>query len=152
MKKYILICCSILLLTACSEPSITKQTECTINNEVDGIKVDGTYVLTYTDEYIDTVKFTEKYTVSEEYLIPTVEETFDALYKDLGELKYYYYNRKTEGLSVTSTVSIDYNRINIQELTKLNADLKKIIKDDKIEAKLLIESYESSGATCKEKN
>lgn len=141
-----------IILTGCVQEPITKKTECTIDNEVDGIKVDGTYELTYTEGYIDTVKFIEKYTVSDEYLIESVENTFDNLYKNLGELKYYDYERITEGLTVTSTVNIDYNRINIDKLIELNKDLKNIIKDDKIEATVLINSYKSNGATCKEIN
>lgn len=152
MKKYIIICCLMIILTGCVQEPITKKTECTIDNEVDGIKVDGTYELTYTEGYIDTVKFIEKYTVSDEYLIESVENTFDNLYKNLGELKYYDYERITEGLTVTSTVNIDYNRINIDKLIELNKDLKNIIKDDKIEATVLINSYKSNGATCKEMN
>lgn len=152
MKKYIIICCLIIILSGCNKTPITQKTECTINNEVDGIKVDGTYELTYTEGYIDTVKFIEKYTVSDEYLIESVENTFDNLYKNLGELKYYDYERITEGLTVTSTVNIDYNRINIDKLIELNKDLKNIIKDDKIEATVLINSYKSNGATCKEIN
>ena len=149
MKKHILIIGLLILLTGCSKPE-TKTTECTINTEIEGIKVEGNYKLTYTDLYIDKVEFTEKYTVSDDYLVTTVEETFDSLYKEASNLNHYKYTRETDGLSVSSTVSIDYNKINLDELTKLDTNLKNIIKDGKIEANTIINSYKSYGATCKE--
>lgn len=149
MKKYLLICFIILILTGCKKEEITNHTECTINSEVEGIKVEGIYKITYTDNYIDNVTFNEKYTVSDEYLVETVEATFDALYKEPSKLKHYEYSRETNGLIITSTVNINYNKINLEELTKLDNSLKNILKDGKIEANTLINSYEANGATCK---
>lgn len=151
MKKYILLLCSIILmLTGCEKKELTKKVECNINTETEKIKFEGTYELTYTGNYIDNVKFTETYTVEEESLIQTVEDTFDSLYKEANDIKYFNYTKKTNNLSVTSIVDIDYSKINLDEYVKFNENIKSAIKDNKIEATILINSYKSNGATCKD--
>ncbi len=153
MKKYtLIIICIILLLTGCKKTPITKNIECTLNNEVEGIKVNGKYEVIYTDKYVDKIILTEKYTVEKDYLIESIENTFDSLYQEGNNLKHYEYTRQTDGLTITSIVKLDYNKINIEALQKTNLPFKNTIKDGKVEANTLINSYKTNGAICKEIN
>ena len=150
MKKgLILACCALFLVTGCGGKE--KTTECTYSSEKSGIKIEGTYEIKSTGDYVDLVKQNEVYTAPDEATanqLKTNVETLNSSYKDL---KGYKYSANVEGTKLTYSVEVNFEEMDMDEYVKINPQLKDQLVKNKIRLIDLVATYEAQKATCKEK-
>ena len=158
MRKEIKTACLITLLafgvTGCTKDETPKKITCTLENKnvVSNYTLNSTYNINYVGKTVKSVETVEKVTSTDENIIKTFESTFNETYSKLDkEYGGYVFEVKTENDSVTSTVSIDYSKMDLDKLVKDQPSMKDSMNEDnELLVSRLQESYEAMGATCSE--
>ena len=154
MKKLLfLIPIFMLILTGCgeTESNEVKSISCTLstNDVVNGYQLNSTYKINYVDKYVKTVETEEIVTSDNETIIDTFEETLNNTYQKTNEAYGGYdYKVTKENGKVTSKVTIDYSKMNLQQFITDQPTLKSYSKDNKLLVEGIKEMYTSLGATC----
>ncbi|MBP3635088.1 MAG: DUF1307 domain-containing protein [Bacilli bacterium] len=151
--KILAISLCMFLLVGCSSKE-EKIVTCTLTNDqsASGYKLDSTYKIYATDDSVTSVETEEVVTSDNEqirnYFEKTLNDSYQTADKTYGG---YTYNVKNEGNKVTSKVTIDYTKMNLDKFVKDNSSMKAYVnKDNKITLKGAKNIYESLGATCEE--
>lgn len=155
MKKYFLLAASIVslfLVTGCGKEE-AKTIECTLNRKdvITNYELEAKYVINYVDSKVNTVETTEKVTSDSKTVLDTFKTTFDNSYGKMND-NYggYDYKVKTTSNSVTSSVTVDYNKMDLNKLVKDEPTIKNLMTNkNKLDAAKMQKNYEGMGATCK---
>lgn len=158
MKKGIKIACLVSLLSlgvmGCTKDETPKKITCTLESKdvVSNYSLSSTYNINYVGKVVKSVDTVEKVTSTDESIIQTFENTFNSSYTSLNdEYGGYTFEVKVDGDTVTSTVSIDYSKMDIEDLIEDQPAMENMVNDkNEILVERLKESYESLGATCSE--
>ena len=169
MKKSSIIFVAILslfLLTACSNKSDTE--EVVSNNEEvntstmkhkkcsregsasDEITVSLNYDLYYTGENLDILHSVEKVTATKSEDLDKYETAYKKIYKNYEGLKYYDANVIREDTTVTSDVTINYDKIDIQKLLDIEGAEDNIIENGKAKVDKWITLAKKFGTKCED--
>lgn len=144
-KRLIFICLSLLLLTGCgSEKTMT----CTRTLTQAGIHYDLTYEITYKGSNVIHAETIEKMSGDIEALTE-MKETLEKTYADYNEIEHFSNEIVLEDEELISTTNIDYSKIDIDALTKLDSSNSRLFTKGKVKLKSLKEVYEGVGASCK---
>ena len=161
--KGLLIVSLLFLLTGCGEETtndvsndtpeqMTMHCEASTRDVVNGYETTSDYTIYYTDTYVDKVVTVETVTSESTELLDTMEEyvntTYEATNSAYGG---YTYEVIREDGSVVSNVTIDYNKMNLEQYVTDQPSLAQYVEDGKFLVDGIIEIYENTGATC-EKN
>lgn len=149
MKKIIIfICLSLILLTGCSNEE--KTMKCTSTVEESGIKADLQYTVYYNGNNVTKVNSIEKIEAEDDNInLEDIKETFEQKYSSYTDLDYYNVNVTIEDNMLTSTIDIDYTKVDLDKMIEIDSANSALIKDGKIDIDDLKTMYESVGATCK---
>lgn len=152
MKKSILVLPILMLgLTGCGGGKAEKIT-CTnsTNDVVNGYSTESTYVINYKGKNVDSVETVETVTSDNEEILSAVAEQLEKTYGTTNEA-YGGYTYKVENKDgkVVSTVTIDYNKMDLDQYVKDMPSLKNFVKDGKMQLDGVKSLYETMGATCK---
>ena len=151
MKKNILLVGLIIMLvvvTGCGKSS--KNLTCTMNGEVvKGTTISSEYKVTYTGKYVDLVESKEVVDSDTKQILDAYQQTVKAMYSPYDDLKYYDYDIKLTDKQLTTTVKINYAKIDTKKFVEINPAIGKVVKDGKAELDTLKAVYERMGATCK---
>lgn len=158
MKKKlfgILCCCFMLLLVGCGSKSAElKTTKCTLtkNDVVNGYKLESTYEISYSNDSVKKVHSIEKVISESSEILDQFETTLNNTYSTMNNTYGgYTYEVKKSDDNVTSDVTIDYEKVDLDKLSKDDSSISAIINDDKEISKEKLQSmYESLSATCEE--
>lgn len=163
MKKGLLLVSLLILLTGCGEETTndvyndipeqkTMHCEVSTRDVVNGYETASDYTIYYTDDYVDKVETVETVTSESEEFLDTMEEyvntTYEATNSAYGG---YTYEVTREDGKVVSNVTIDYDKMNLEQYATDQPSLAQYIEDGKFLVDGIIEIYETAGATC-EKN
>ena len=146
---------SVLIISGCTKEeqvSETKTVECSLNRNdtINNYSLESSYKIYYNDDIVSKVETVEKVTSDNQDIITTFENTFNNTYSKMNEAYggYTYDVNKTEN-EVTSTVEIDYTKLDLEKLYDDEPTMKNIMNEDK---KILLDelkaTYEAMGATC----
>lgn len=149
MKKFVVVVGLVLLLGAgCgSEKTMT----CSRTMDQNDMKADLRYEVIYKGNTVSNVKSIEKITIDGDDAAETLEiyktkvENTYAPYKDI---EHYSYNVTVDGNTLTSTVDIDYSKVDTKKMIEIDSANGQLIKDGKIKIDDLKSAYESAGITC----
>ena len=72
----------------------------------------------------------------------------ESLYSPYNDIEYYEYNVKIEDNKLTSTVDINYEKVDTDKLLEIDSANGQLIKDGKIKVNDIKSVYESLGAIC----
>ena len=151
MKKLALLVPVLLLsLTGCGTTQ-TGTINCTLstNDVINGYKLESSYKINYTGDYVDNVETLEEVTSESEVLLDTFETTLNDTYSATNQAYGgYTYTVTNESGKVTSKVTIDYSEMNIDKYVKDQPVLKSYVEDGKMLVDGVKAIYESMGATC----
>ena len=157
MKKCIKIFLVLLLsivLVGCGAKNEKVVKKCTLSMDqtANGYKLDSTYTIYATDDSVTSVETEEIVTSDNESIRQYFETTLNETYKTANETYGgYTYNVKNENNKVTSTVTIDYNKMNLNQFVKDNAAMKNYVnKKNKLTLDGVKKIYEDLGATCEQ--
>lgn len=152
MKKFIfLLPIFILCLTGCGNEK-TGSIVCTLSSKdaVNGYQLNSTYKINYKGEIVESVETEEVVTSDKEEILSTFETSLNNTYKKTNDTYggYTYKVTKEDG-KVTSKVTIDYSKMDIEQFVTDQPALKSYVKDNKLLTDGLKSMYETLGATCK---
>ncbi len=150
MKKFfVLIPILMLCLTGCGSNSGTLKCTLESKDAVNDYSLSSTYTVNYKKGLVESVDTVEEVSSDSEDVLDTFEDTLNETYSKMNDTYggYDYKVTKSDG-KVTSKVTIDYNKMDLDQFTKDQPALKNYIKDGKLKIEGLKSMYESMGATC----
>ena len=128
----------------------SKVLRCTKEGEVTtGVNADLTYEVTYTGDYVDEVHTVEKLTSDNEQYLNQYKTLLEAGYAPYKDVKYYDYDIQVKNGVLTSTVDINYAKIDTDKMVEIDSNNSLLIKDGKIKLSDIQTMYEQIGAVCK---
>lgn len=150
MKKFILLIPAMLIcLSGCGAEEGT--TKCTLSSKdvVNNYSLESEYIINYKGDLVENVETTETVISDDDEILDTFKTTLNDTYSKMNETYGgYTYDVTKEDGKVISKVTIDYNKMNVEQFVKDQPTLKSYIEDNKLKAEGLKELYETMGATC----
>lgn len=152
MKKSILVLPVLMLcLTGCGSKK-EGQITCThsTNDVVNGYSTESKYVINYKGDDVESVNTVETVTSDNEETLAAFESSLNETYSKTNE-SYGGYDFTVENKDgkVVSNVTIDYNKMNLDQYVKDQPVLKDFVKNGKMQVDGVKSIYEAMGATCK---
>ncbi len=149
MRKLLVavMCAGIVLLTGCGAKE-EKTMTCTRTINQSGIKMNLSYNVTYKGDYVTTVKSEEKITASSEEVLETYKEQLEKTTASFKDIEYYDHDIKIDGDTLTSTINIDYEKIDTDKLIEMDSSMKQLIKNGKVSVDDIESVYNQLGITC----
>ena len=151
MKKIIVLGIALLVfITGCgAEPE--QKMVCTRTGNMNGIKMDFRYEVYYQGQDVNKVETKEIIESDSQETLNTYKTTIENLYSNFDNIENYNYKVTINGNTLTSTTDIDYTKIDIDELLKIDSSIEQLLNDSKkIALDKITQIYESAGAVCKE--
>ncbi len=128
--------------------SSNKTLVCTLNkSDSYWINVNGIYTVNYSGKYVNLVDTIETVNSDSEEWIEYYKYILEETYKPYNKLKYYDYNIKTTKNTLTSKVTINYEKIDMNKFLEINPNTI-FIENGKVSLEKLRWYYELIGATC----
>ncbi len=153
MKKGILVLPILMLgLTGCGGSEKAEKITCTnsTNDVVRGYSTESEYIINYKGKNVDSVETVETVTSDNEEVLSAVETQLNTMYGKTNETYGgYTYNIENKDGKVVAKVTIDYNKMDLDQYVKDQPSLKTFVKDGKMQLDGVKTLYETMGATCK---
>ncbi len=140
---------SVVLITGCSNNDNLSMT-CTRTMEQNGIKTSLRYNVEYNDDYVTRIKTVETVETDNTDILDTYKEQFESSYSAYQNIDYYEYNIEINDNKLTSTLDVNYEKVDTDKLIEIDSNNSQIIKDGKINIDDIKTLYENLGATCKD--
>ena len=141
--------CSLLLVTGCGNSNNMESMTCTRTMNQNGIKTSLKYNVVYEGDYVSRIKTVETVETDVTDILNTYKDQIESLYSPYKDVKYYGYNVDVTDNKLTSTVDINYTKVDTDKLLEIDSANGQLIKDGKISVDDIKSVYESLGATCK---
>ena len=138
----------IIMLTGCGKETNNVMT-CTRNMNQNNIKTNLKYTVSYENNYVTRVKTIETIETDSEDILDSYKTQIESLYSPYKGIDFYEYNVEVENNKLTSTVDINYEKVDTDKLLEIDSANGALIKDGKISVDDIKSVYESLGATCK---
>lgn len=151
MKKFlaVVMCIGVLFLTGCgAEKEKTLKCSRTLNQS--GIKMDLSYNVNYKGDYVTKVKSVEKIISSDSATLEAYKEQLEKTTESVSKIEHYDHDVKIDGDTLTSTITIDYTKIDTDKLIETDSSLKQLIKKGKVSVKDIKTLYNGLGVTCED--
>ena len=107
------------------------------------------YKVDYKGNYVTKVKSVEIVKSDDSEYLNTLKEQTENIYSAYNNIENYNYKTEINGNTFTSTVDIDYEKIDTEKLISIDSSNSQLIKNGKIDINDIKNIYESIGATCK---
>lgn len=140
----------LLLVTGCGNSNNTSSMTCTRTMDQNNIKTSLKYNVEFKDGYVLRIKSVETVETSSSDILDTYKEQIESLYSPYQDVDYYEYNVNIEDNKLTSTVDINYEKVDTDRLLEIDSANGQLIKDGKISVNDIKSVYESLGAICEE--
>lgn len=168
MKKYRII--GMLLLALISTTACTKQDEgskiisngspvntskmqhkhCTRQGKVEGGSANLSYELFYTGETLNILKSEEQIISNSQDVLKTYEDAYRKIHKMYEGLQYYDTEVVVNDTSVTSVITINYDKINKSKLLSIEGEEDNIIENGTAKVSKWLELSKKFGTKCEE--
>lgn len=144
---------SIFLITACkseTEKEVSKFSviNCTRNASADNAKVSLEYKVYYKGDYIQILNSVEKITSSSSSVLDEYEVAYQKIFSAYDGLDYYENTITRKDDSVISETTINYGKIDTDQLLEIEGEEDNVIEDGKVKVSTWISFAEKLGATC----
>ena len=139
----------LLLVTGCGNNNSMESMTCTRTMNQSGIKTSLKYNVKYKGDYVSRIKTVETVETDSSDILNTYKEQIESLYSPYKDVEYYDYNVDVTDNKLTSTVDINYEKVDTDKLLEIDSANGQLIKDGKISVDNIKSVYESLGATCK---
>ncbi len=141
--------CSLLLITGCGKSSNFESMTCTRTMNQNEIKTSLKYNVQYEGDYVSKIKTIETIETDNVDTLNTYKEQIESLYSPYKDVEYYKYDVDINDNKLTSTVDINYKKVDTDKLLEIDSANGQLIKDGKIRVDDIKSVYESLGAICK---
>lgn len=140
----------LVIITGCDKKEEEKEIVCNLDlTPMTGTTIKSEYKITYTKDYVNRIQSKEEITSDNELYLETTKNEVEKTYSDYKDIKYYDYDVKIDGDTLTSTADINYAKIDTDELIKKNKAMSLFIKNGKFAVEDAKTMYETLGAKCK---
>lgn len=149
MKK-ILVAIMIMgtvLFTGCGKEE-EKVMKCSRTINQASIKMNLLYDVTYKGDYVTKVESTEEITTNDESTLELYKTQIENTVSMFKDIEYYDHEINIDGNTLKSTITIDYEKIDTDELIELDSSMKQLIKDGKVAVEDIESLYNQLGITC----
>lgn len=146
MKKLFLIAIGVILFTGCKSRNIM---ECSYKSKEDDRTIDLSYKVKYKGSKVISVKSVEKVISNDSDIISSYKDDVEAFYEPFKYIEDYNYKIKSSGDSITVTTSINYNKIDLNEMIMIDPDIEQLMNNGYIDLEQMKISYENLGLECK---
>ena len=119
-------------------------------NAGSGIDVSLNYDLYYTGDILNILHSEEKVVATNESDLDTYEEAYKKIYKNYEGLKYYDAKVERGDTSVTSDLTINYDKIDIDALLSIEGEDDNIIENGKAKVDKWITLAKKFGTKCED--
>lgn len=150
--KLLLISLFVVLVAGCgNKKEVVKTCTLTSNQVSQGYKLESTYEIHAKGNLVESVVSKEVVTSDNKQVIDYFKSYLEKTYKTADETYGgYKYSVDTTDNSVTSNVTIDYNKMDLNKFVEDNSSMKSYVgKNNKIKLEGVTSIYEKLGATCK---
>ena len=149
MKKvFIVLGVLLLLVTGCGKEDAGKMV-CTRTTNMNNVEMDLRYEVYYEGNNVNKVQSTEKVISEDAETLQTYQEQVKNIYSSFDNVDHYNYDVSIEGDTLTSTTDIDYTKIDMDQLLKIDSSIDQLLNDNgKIDLDKITQVYEQTGATC----
>ncbi len=152
MKKKILgvtlVFALILLVTGCGNTS-EKSMTCTRTMNQNNMKTSLNYKVSYKGDTVTQVKSVETVETESSSILDSYKKQIEQIYSPYKGIEYYTYKVEVKDNKLTSTVDINYEKIDTKKLIEIDSANGSLIKDGKIKLSDMKSAYEQLGASCK---
>lgn len=138
---------SVIFLTGCGNDGVQTMT-CTRTMNQNGIKTGLKYTVLYQGDYVTRVKSVETIETDSSEVLDAYQEQIESIYSPYKDIDYYEYDVSIEDNKLTSTVDINYEKIDTDKLLEIDSANGQLIKDGKIKLSDIKSVYEAVGAVC----
>ena len=138
---------SVIFLTGCGNNGVQTMT-CTRTMNQNGIKTGLKYTVIYQGDYVTRVKSVETIETDSSEVLDAYQEQIESIYSPYKGIDYYEYDVSIDGDKLTSTVDINYEKIDTDKLLEIDSANGQLIKDGKIKLSDIKSVYETIGAVC----
>jgi len=121
---------------------------CTKTGKQNNLEIDLRYEVEYQSDVVEKVKSQEKIKSSTPSVLESYKDSVTSTYAPYKDIEYYNTDLVIDGDTLTSTVIIDYSKIDTKKLIEIDSSIGQILKDGKISISDMQSLYESIGATC----
>ncbi len=140
----------LFLVTGCGNSNDTLSMTCTRTMNQNNIKTSLKYNVEYKDDYVSRIKSVETIETDSSDILNTYKEQIESLYSPYQDVDYYEYNVEIQDNKLTSTVDINYEKVDTDKLLEIDSANGQLIKDGKIRVDDIKSVYENLGAICEE--
>lgn len=164
MKKIsiIILFIAVFILTGCSNKkteeiiiegkkvntSTMEHKHCTRQGTVTNGSVSLSYEIYYTDDILNVLKAEEKVTSKESSVLDTYENAYKEIHKNYEGLSYYDTKVERNEDSVTSTITIDYDHVDIEKLIDIEGEEDNIFENKIPKVDKWLELSKKFGTKC----
>lgn len=138
---------SVIFLTGCGNNGVQTMT-CTRTMNQNGIKTGLKYTVIYQGDYVTRVKSVETIETDSSEVLDAYQEQIESIYSPYKGIDYYEHDVSIDGDKLTSTVDINYEKIDTDKLLEIDSANGQLIKDGKIKLSDIKSVYEAIGAVC----
>lgn len=149
MKKFsVLVCiCLFIFVSGCVSSEVNTMV-CIKTAKQNNLEIDLRYEVEYQRDVVEKVKSQEKIKSSIPSVLESYKDSVTSTYAPYKDIEYYNTDLVIDGDTLTSTVIIDYSKIDTKKLIEIDSSIGQILKDGKISISDMQSLYESIGATC----
>ncbi len=140
----------LFLVTGCGNSNDALSMTCTRTMNQNNIKTSLKYNVEYKDDYVSRIKSVETIETDSSDILNTYKEQIESLYSPYQDVDYYEYNVEIQDNKLTSTVDINYEKVDTDKLLEIDSANGQLIKDGKIRVDDIKSVYENLGAICEE--
>lgn len=139
---------AMLFITGCSSKEETLV--CTKEQVIDTrTKLQSRYQVLSKGGYVTKLNTVEIIISSSEEVLKTYQDNLENVYRDYRGIKYYSNKIRIKDNKLISTTKVDYDKIDTEQLIKIDRNNASAIEDGKVKTSALKEAYEQLDAVCK---
>lgn len=146
MKKLLLVFFGIILFTGCNSRNVMK---CSYKSKDSDKTISLSYKVKHKGSKVLAVESVEKVTSNDKSIIDSYKEDVEDFYEPFKYVDNYSYKIKSNNKSITVNTSIDYSKIDLNEMMMIDPDIEQLMEDGYIDLDLMKISYENLGLECK---
>ena len=125
---------------------------CTNTYEEDSVSFKTTYKVEYKKKYATKLVSIETINTYDVTLLNDYKTNLEMMYLRFNEIPHYENTISIKKTTLTSKTIINYDKINLNELVKVDSSFNEVIKKNKVSITKLKKQYDLTGAYCKYKN
>ncbi len=148
MKKFLILFICLFIVSGCDKQEVVN---CSLSskNVITGYDLESNYKIIYKGDYALSVETEEIITSESSDVLDYFEEELNNSYNSLNEAYGgYEINITRDNNKLTSKVTIDYSKMNVEQYVTDVPALKEYTDNNKLLKDGIISLYESLGATC----